>query len=106
MAVRKRKRRFQITCRCGAYKFPHRLGGGKCSGSDWAGSCFLFNSDECGTCNCNNNGVCEVATGQESVKECQAVEAAFLSEHDPQLPTTEQEMFERIYCTEEEYQCT
>jgi len=29
-----KRKRVQETCRCEAYSFPHRLYGGKCSGSD------------------------------------------------------------------------
>jgi hypothetical protein len=31
------KKRQQITCRCPAYPFPHREGGGQCEMPDWCG---------------------------------------------------------------------
>ena len=63
----------QITCRCNAYKFPHRLGGGRCSGAKWAENYFYQIRTECEGCNSNCETHCEVATGQESITECQAV---------------------------------
>lgn len=63
--------RNQVTCKCSAYDFPHRFGGGKCNGlviviqavgSDWCRHCLL-----------NNHG-CEVLRGQENPRECPAVQ--------------------------------
>lgn len=60
-------RRFQVTCTCPAYDFPHRFGGGKCDG-------YHIVAEQCGgwlcsTCNLFN-GRCEVMSGQEAPKEC------------------------------------
>jgi hypothetical protein len=101
---RKRKRQFQVTCRCSAYKFPHRIGGGRCNGSAWAECYHIYVQDDCAFCNHNNNGTCEVWTGQEPIKECQAFEAAMFNEVDPKLPAEEFEIIERIYgCEEDRY---
>ena len=87
----------QITCRCSAYKFPHRLGGGKCSGSEWAESYHLTVRECCELCNCNNNGICEVATGQESIKECEGFIDFLHYGSDIRLPRTEEDMLEELY---------
>lgn len=69
----------QITCRCGAYKFPHRLNGGQCTGSHWAELYFYTVRVDCDGCISNCGSHCEVATGQESIDECQAVHEALRS---------------------------
>lgn len=64
--------RKQYTCRCGAYEFPHRFGGGRCDGYAVAvetRSRYWM----CGDCHLNNNG-CEVLTGQEHPRECPGVQ--------------------------------
>lgn len=75
--------RFEITCRCSAYKFPHRLSGGKCTGSEWAQSYYFDIKTECEFCNCNCDNHCDVATGQESINEC---EGAIHDGNDISLP--------------------
>jgi len=71
-----RKRRpGEFICDCRAYKFPHRFGGGHCSGfylisEQWE---TFWGSGVCETCNClNTNEIpyCEVYNGQEGVSEC------------------------------------
>lgn len=71
----------QHTCRCSAYKFPHRFGGGKCNGyqlvkDHWLGS-FGY-SHKCSSCNnlvVNDDGYreCDVMTGGEPPKRCEIV---------------------------------
>ncbi len=66
--------RISIVCKCTAYKFPHRLSGGKCTGQEWAGSYVDINRAECEQCNNFNNYLCEVSTGGASIKSCEGVE--------------------------------
>lgn len=66
-----RKRREQVTCLCGAYEFPHRLGGGVCHGRTWAASYFEYEREECGLCKANAGTECEVAVGKEKIKHCE-----------------------------------
>ena len=74
--VRKKKRRyFQITCFCTAYEFPHRLGGGKCSGTQWAESYYEVIKKECSYCNCHVDNECEVAQGIENIHQCEAYQS-------------------------------
>lgn len=68
-----RKKRFQVTCFCDAYKFPHRFGGGKCNGLNIVESCFNSRS-LCIHCNLFSVSGCEVLNGLESTKECPAVQ--------------------------------
>lgn len=73
-SVKKKRRRLrrQVTCRCRAYDFPHRIGGGECSGSDWAESYFLYVTEGCERCNCRrDDGSCDVATGLENIAYCE-----------------------------------
>lgn len=67
-----RKKRFQVTCFCDAYEFPHRFGGGKCNGFNIVESCFNSRS-LCIHCNLFSISGCEVLNGLESTKECPAV---------------------------------
>lgn len=73
---RRKPRKGEHTCRCGAYEFPHRFGGGRCTGvwvakQQWEKA---WGSGECRQCHCcNRNDVvpyCEVVEGQERVTEC------------------------------------
>ena len=57
-------------CTCGAYDFPHRVGG-RCDGSAFAEYMWYYDNQYCQFCNCNNNNQCEVVTGQESIKEAE-----------------------------------
>ena len=62
----------QVTCVCSAYPFPHRIGGGQCTGTEWSASYMEVDSANCQTCNCNTqDGSCDVANGAESFKECE-----------------------------------
>lgn len=63
-----RRVRKQYTCRCGAYSFPHRFGGGSCNGM-W----LVEPGANCHQCQLNNGG-CEVAKGQEHPRECANVQ--------------------------------
>lgn len=66
-----RRKREQVTCLCLAYPFPHRCGGGRCSGSDWAKSYLENEHSECKGClNLINLVECEVSNGQEPIKYC------------------------------------
>ena len=86
----------QITCRCSKYKFPHRLSGGKCLGDEWAQSYYLTVNEHCKLCNCNNEGICEVATGQESIKECEGYIDFLHTGSIIKLPRTEEDMLEEL----------
>ena len=61
--------RNQVTCECTAYDFPHRIGGGRCTGSGWCDSYRCLDQTLCDDCNCFSNGICQVTTGQEDFKE-------------------------------------
>lgn len=66
----------EFTCTCSAYSFPHRMGGGKCSGicvveDTWYKN---YGLGICSGCSCHSDFVCEVVQGQEDVKECRAFE--------------------------------
>lgn len=71
MARRKRRVRRQVTCLCSRYPFPHRLGGGRCRGCEWCESYFETDARMCSECNCNVDGHCEVAVGQERLAYCE-----------------------------------
>jgi len=66
-----RKRRPQVTCRCPAYPFPHRVTGGYCNGQAWLTSYFWNERVCCEQCSLNNNNHCEAAAGGEPIRECQ-----------------------------------
>lgn len=55
-------------CNCGAYAFPHKLGGGRCDGSTFAEHYHLHQRNGCEFCNLNHNSTCDAITGQEHIK--------------------------------------
>ena len=70
----------QYTCRCRAYKFPHRFGGGKCDGyhiakEHW--NTMYGYGDPCSTCNNlitdDDSRSCDVVSGGEPAKRCEVV---------------------------------
>lgn len=76
MTSRRKPRRGEYVCTCGAYRFPHRFGGGRCSGyfiavEQWESH---YGSGDCRHCNSLNRTeavpYCEVVEGGESVQEC------------------------------------
>ena len=51
---RRKPRRGEYVCTCGAYRFPHRFGGGRCSGyfiavEQWESH---YGTGDCRHCNC------------------------------------------------------
>ncbi len=87
--MKSKKRRIQVTCWCGAYSFPHRIGGGRCSGSSWAESYFYTIKIECENCISNKVSFCEVAMGIESISYCEAYENEFHYQTGMRLPQKE-----------------
>lgn len=83
---RRKKRKGEYVCDCKAYGFPHRFGGGACTGRSivakqwkaskgWAGPCLK--------CHCRDReaGLCQALEGQEALNECPALEA-FIQQHE------------------------
>lgn len=77
MSKRKKLAKGEYTCKCGAYKFPHRFGGGKCTGrwivrNTWEE--YDGFGQSCMQCNSRNDtdGIpyCEVLEGLEDVYLC------------------------------------
>ena len=73
--MKRKPRKGEFVCKCNAYKFPHRFGGGRCNGffvvdDYWQGH---YGGGECARCNllCDDGErTCQVVDGQESVTEC------------------------------------
>lgn len=66
------------TCRCRAYKFPHRFGGGRCTGfhiveEHW--NTYYGHGSVCKFCNALNEDTrtCDVTTGGDDVRHCEAL---------------------------------
>ena len=77
---RRKRRHYEHTCFCDAYKFPHRFGGGKCTGicvveEQWRTH---YGSGVCKHCPAYNRSesepYCEVANQQESISVCRALQ--------------------------------
>lgn len=91
-------KKLQVTCLCCAYNFPHRIGGGACSGTDWAKSYREFDATDCGSCNCMNSGEsgargtrnneCDVIEGLESFKYGECYQAHLHSQPVERYPTS------------------
>ena len=101
------KHRTQVTCNCSAYNFPHRIGGGKCNGSSWAGSYRLILGECCATCNCNNTGesgaggdrkdTCDVVGGIETYKLCEGYQDHLHGQPVIRVSMTEEQYFKFEY---------
>lgn len=69
-------RKSHVTCTCKAYKFPHRFGGGNCTGAFIAEDTWNSNygTGVCANCNYINNTdripYCEVVHGVEKINRC------------------------------------
>lgn len=87
----RRKRIGEYTCKCDAYRFPHRFGGGRCRGL-WVAEkawelCHGF-TGICGSCihaNTDELPYCEVLAGQERLRHCQAWQE-FVAENEIPIP--------------------
>lgn len=67
----KRRRKPEPVCRCGAYEFPHRFGGGRCNGLGIV--VHNVGGSACQSCNLMCDG-CQVISGQEHPRECYYVQ--------------------------------
>jgi len=72
--TKRKHRKGEHTCDCTAYKFPHRFGGGKCTGftiveTHWKSYYGYHNA--CQSCNNFKDGQCDVINGLESIKKCE-----------------------------------
>lgn len=92
MKRRKRKvRRGEIVCRCGAYPFPHRQMGGCCDGAAVVSA--YFEAQTWGECmDCSLREVddetgeirCQALEGREELRECPELES-HIRHHDIKL---------------------
>lgn len=90
----RRKRRIgEYVCRCGAYKFPHRMMGGRCNGGALVSD--TFDNQMWGTCrDCMLRETieeydgpaikCQVVEGREELIECPALQE-FIQYHEIKL---------------------
>ncbi len=96
MSRKKRRRRvFQVTCRCSRYSFPHRITGGKCTGAAWAASYQRYDGERCNSCLENIEGICAVAEGRELVSECEGFQDVMHEHRYTKYPCTEDDYFRR-----------
>lgn len=68
----RKKRKGEYTCDCGSYKFPHRFGGGKCTGDSIAKDAFTNRKRICTDCVENMGDYCAVVDGREDPENCPA----------------------------------
>ena len=69
----------ELVCHCFAYRFPHRFGGGLCTGRNIVTETWNKNwgTGECSDCHCveedqQHGKLCQVCQGQEQVQSCPA----------------------------------
>lgn len=69
---RRKPRKGEFTCRCTAYKFPHRFGGGNCHGFHLISNQWFtfYGSGSCEDCNNKDENSCQVIEGIEKESEC------------------------------------
>lgn len=91
--MKEQVRRLQVTCWCERYKFPHRIGGGKCSGDLWAESYLRMDGEMCQSCMCydEHNKTCDVAVGIEFIQYCEGFWEHRLRQPNLRLPISEEE---------------
>ena len=90
------RRRFQVTCLCSSYNFPHRIGGGRCTGSAWARSYMEVVGECCKRCVANRgSNECDVAAGAESIKHCEGVRDHLHYQSSIRLPVRLEFLMER-----------
>jgi hypothetical protein len=93
MNIRKSpRRRVQVTCRCHAYHFPHRLGGGQCTAEPWVESYQLYVGTACAGCIYSTSFPCEVAQGLESIRYCEGYQDYLHRLLCIRLPMSEQDL--------------
>jgi len=64
-----------VVCRCGAYKFPHRQFGGRCSLQNWVDRFYSPQRSDCDSCiNFADEG-CQVVDGLEQPAHCPELRA-------------------------------
>lgn len=94
--MRKRRRRVQVTCLCSAYEFPHRIGGGRCSGGAWARSYMETVGECCKHCVANRGASeCDVADGAETIAHCEGFRDHLLYQPTIRLPVRVETLMER-----------
>lgn len=69
----RKHRKGEYTCQCSAYRFPHRFGGGKCTGfgvvvGHW--ETYYGHDESCSNCNLNDGMTCQVVQGIEKEDQC------------------------------------
>jgi hypothetical protein len=88
--------RLEVVCHCSSYDFPHRLTGGTCNGDEWAEFVFLYIRCDCDMCNCNVDGECQVANGQEDIECCETYQDHLNYSGGLRYPQTIEEMMENL----------
>jgi hypothetical protein len=66
----RRARSGEELCLCGAYRFPHRQFGGKCSLEAWVERFWSPGRSDCADCLNRDGSECQVVTGQEQPAHC------------------------------------
>lgn len=75
--MKRKPRRGEVVCRCGAYKFPHRQFGGWCDGMIIVGQVFDSYHRSCRDCHLldtSEGRECEVLQGREPATMCPEVQ--------------------------------
>lgn len=80
-------KRYQITCLCSAYNFPHRINSGECNGGEWCEAYTTHYGEYCTHCSLYTNNSCEVVLGGEDVTECEAYRFYLHSNSPIKLPS-------------------
>jgi hypothetical protein len=80
--MKRKPRRGEVVCRCGAYRFPHREMGGRCDGAAYVDQVFTEQMyGDCRGCHLREYvaeegaTVCQVLNGIESLRECPELQA-------------------------------
>lgn len=82
----RKPRKGEHVCRCHAYRFPHRFGGGRCTGYSVVSDYWErhYGSGDCANCLLLDEGECQVVNGQEKTRECPVFQE-FVQYHEIKL---------------------
>src|SRR5690242_7037254 len=81
--MKRKHRKGEVVCRCGAYGFPHRMMGGACSGGAFVETTREA-MRECKGCTFDDEGECQVVQGRDTTVQCPALQD-FIRYHDIRL---------------------
>lgn len=89
-------KRLQVTCYCKAYSFPHRVGGGLCTGGAWAKYYYENHGSLCMQCSANTPQGCDLVAESEDIRHCEAYQDHLHSQPEERFPSDIEEEYVQL----------